>query len=101
MTCKDCIHYNNIKVDYIDNIGNRDKYNVCERDDFWGLVKNTDKPCKHFEDKDILKEIHEKIANIPIPYDSRDNADVQYGECLIRNAILHMVSEYLQESVSK
>lgn len=52
-------------------------------------------------DKDILKEIHEKIANIPIPYDSQDNADVQYGECLIRNAILHIVSEYLQESVSK
>ena len=49
-------------------------------------------------DKDILKEIHEKIANIPIPYDSRDNADVQYGECLIRNAILHIVSEYLQRS---
>ena len=54
--------------------------------------------CEQMTDKDILKEIHEKIANIPIPYDSRDNADVQYGECLIRNAILHIVSEYLQRS---
>lgn len=48
-------------------------------------------------DNRLLQEIRQEIADIPIPYDDKDTLEHQYGEGLIRDAVIEIIDKHIPE----
>lgn len=52
---------------------------------------------KYAKMKEVLQEIRQEIADIPIPYDDKDTLEHQYGEGLIRDAVIEIIDKHIKE----